>query len=518
MNRSTLLQKLRTEKLPWDVIVIGGGATGLGVAVDAASRGYRTVLLEQSDFAKATSSRSTKIAHGGVRYLEQADFGLVYEALHERGRMIQNAPHLVYPLKYIIPAAAYWELPFYGVGLKFYDALSGRSSLGPSLVLSKKEALAHLPSLNPDKLVGGILYMDGQFDDARLALTLAITAADLGAIPLNYFPVDGLHKTDGRVDGVLAHDDETGEKFELRAKVVINATGIFTDFIRRMDDKNAEQMLSVSQGTHIVVDGSFMPTTTALMIPKTDDGRLLFGIPWYGKLVIGTTDIPMKEIPIEPKPLKEEIDFLVKHASRYLTRPIKHDDILSVFAGLRPLVRAKGASSTSKLSRTHRIEVTDSKLVTITGGKWTTYRRMAQDAMDEAAKVGGLEFKPTGTKDLALHGAMETVDRSPNSVYGSDIAKIEKLGATEKGLDEKIHPNLPYTYAECLWSIREELAFTLEDVLSRRTRSLLLDAKASIDAAPRVAHLMARELGKDAKWEQQQVEHYLGIAQNYLPQ
>lgn len=359
--------------------------------------------------------------------------------------------------------------------------------------------------------------MDGQFDDARLALTLALTAADLGAVPLNYCPVDGLLKTGGRVSGVLAHDAKTGEKFELHAKVVVNATGIFTDFIRRMDDKNAEQMLSVSQGTHIVVDGSFMPTTTALMIPKTDDGRLLFGIPWYGKLVIGTTDIPMKEIPIEPRPLKEEIDFLVKHSSRYLTRPIKHEDILSVFAGLRPLVRAKGASTTSKLSRTHRIEVSEAKLVTITGGKWTTYRRMAQDAMDEAAKVGGLDRKPTGTKDLPLHGHMEVADRSPNSVYGSDIAKIEKLGMAEKSLDEKIHPNLPYTYAECLWSIREEMALTLEDVLSRRTRSLLLDARASIDAAPRVAKLMARELGYDAAWEQQQVDEYLALAKGYLP-
>ncbi|PAW76281.1 MAG: FAD-dependent oxidoreductase [Verrucomicrobia bacterium Tous-C9LFEB] len=517
MNRKALLNRIVSEKQPWDVIVIGGGATGLGVALDSVSRGYRTVLLEQHDFAKATSSRSTKIAHGGVRYMQQADFALVYEALHERGRMIQNAPHLVYPLKYIIPTAHYWELPFFGIGLKFYDALSGRSSLGPSLILSKKQTLEHLPTLNPDKLVGGILYMDGQFDDARLALTLALTTADLGGVPLNYCPVDSLLKTDGRVDGVAAHDAFTGEKFELRAKIVINATGIFTDFIRRMDEPHAEQMLSVSQGTHIVVDGSFLPSTTALMIPKTDDGRLLFGIPWYGKLVIGTTDIPMKDIPIEPKPLKEEIDFLVKHSSRYLTRPIRHEDILSVFAGLRPLVRAKGASTTSKLSRTHRIEVSDAKLLTITGGKWTTYRRMAQDTMDEAIKVAGLAHKPTGTKDLPLHGAMETPDRSPNSVYGSDIAKIEKLGDQEPGLNEKIHPNLPYTYAECLWSIREEMGATLEDVLSRRTRSLLLDARASMEAAPKVARLIARELGHDSKWEQEQVAEYLELAKSYLP-
>lgn len=516
MNRKDLLNRVASQK-EWDVIVIGGGATGLGVALDSVSRGFKTVLLEQHDFAKATSSRSTKIAHGGVRYMQQADFGLVYEALHERGRMIQNAPHLVYPLKYVIPASQYWELPFFGVGLKFYDALSGHSSLGPSLVLSKKEAIEHLPTINPDKLVGGILYMDGQFDDARLALTLAVTTADHGGVPLNYCPVDGLLKTNGIVDGVAAHDVFTGQKFELKAKIVINATGIFTDFIRRMDEPHAEQMLSVSQGTHIVVDGSFLPTTTALMIPKTEDGRLLFGIPWYGKLVIGTTDIPKKEIPLEPIPMKEEIDFIVKHANKYLTKQIHHDDILSAFAGLRPLVRAKGASSTKKLSRTHRIELSDSKLLTITGGKWTTYRRMAQDTIDEAIKVAGLPNRPTGTKDMPLHGAMEVPDRTPNSVYGSDIAKIEALAKVEPGLEQTIHPRLPYTFAECLWSIREESTTSLEDILSRRTRSLLLDARASMEAAPKVAHLIARELGHDAKWEQNQVEEYLALAKTYLP-
>lgn len=517
MNRNSHLERIRSEKQPWDVLVIGGGATGLGVAVDAASRGYRTILLEQHDFAKATSSRSTKIAHGGVRYLEQFDFGLVFEALHERGRMIQNAPHLVYPLKYVVPAYHYWELPFFGAGLKFYDALSGRSSLGPSLILSKKETLEHLSTIAPEKLVGGILYMDGQFDDARLALTLALTLADLGGVPLNYAPVESLIKTNGRVTGVVAHDAETGKQFEVHAKVVINATGIFTDFVRRMDEPAAEQMLSVSQGTHIVVDRSFMPGTTALMIPKTEDGRLLFGIPWYDRVVIGTTDIPLKDIQLEPKPLDEEIEFILRNANLYLSKTITRKDILSVFAGLRPLVRAEGASTTSKLSRSHRIVVSNSKLVTITGGKWTTYRRMAEDTLDQAAHVGGLEFKHSGTRDLQLHGHMEVTDRSPNSVYGSDIGKIEKLALAEKNLGEKIHPNLPYTLAEILWAVREEMGRTLEDVLARRTRSLLLDAHASIEAAPRVAQLMAGELKYDSSWEQAQVKEYTALAKAYLP-
>jgi glycerol-3-phosphate dehydrogenase len=517
MKRSTFIDQVRNAKELWDVIVIGGGATGLGVAVDAASRGYRTLLLEQNDFAKATSSRSTKIAHGGVRYLEQCDFGMVFEGLHERGRMIKNAPHLVYPLKYVIPTTHYWELPFFGAGLTLYDLLAGGMSLGRSLILSKTRALQHLPTLNPDKLCGGILYMDGQFDDARLAMTLALTLADHGGVPLNYFPVDSLVKENGRVVGVLAHDAMAEQRFEIRGKVVINATGIFTDFIRRMDDKNSDQMLSVSQGTHIVVDKSFLPGTTALMIPKTDDGRLLFGIPWYDRLVLGTTDIARKDIPLEPHPMEEEIDFIVRNANRYLSKTVERKDILSVFAGLRPLVKAEGATSTAKLSRLHRIVVSESSLVSVAGGKWTTYRRMGEDTMERAIKVAGLDYKPSPTRDMPLHGSMEVSDRSPNSVYGSDISRINDLVSQDKTLAEKIHPNLPYNFAEIVWAVREESATSLEDVLSRRTRSLLLDARASIEIAPRVAQLVAKELGRDSAWEKAQVEEYTQLAKTYLP-
>lgn len=517
MNRAGFLKRVRASGETWDVIVVGGGATGLGVAVDAAARGFRTVLFEQHDFAKATSSRSTKIAHGGVRYLEQGDVGLVFEALHERGLMIRNAPHLAYPLTYVVPAFHWWDLPFYGIGLKLYDALAGRSSLGASLVLDREKTLRHLPTVKSDRLVGGILYMDGQFDDARLALALAMTLADQGGIPLNYCPVESLLKTDGRVDGVMVRDLEGGESFEVRGRVVINAGGIFTDSVRRMDDRNAESILSVSQGSHIVVDRSFLPSKTALLIPKTDDGRVLFGIPWYDRLIIGTTDIPKKESLLEPRPLREEIDFLIGQTGRYLAQPITHADILSVFSGLRPLVRAEGTSNTAKLSRSHRIEVSPSKLVSISGGKWTTYRRMAQDTMDRAIREAGLERRPAATKTLKLHGYMEVTDRSPNSVYGSDLAGIGRLEQEHPEWKEALHPRLPYRLSEAVWAVRHEMARTLEDVLSRRTRSLLLDARASMEAAPRVAGIMAAELGWDGDRKGKQVGLYLELARNYLP-
>jgi glycerol-3-phosphate dehydrogenase len=518
VNRSASLDVLRSRPDGWDVIVVGGGATGLGVAVDAASRGCRTVLVEQHDFAKATSSRSTKIAHGGVRYLAQGDIGLVFEALHERGRMIANAPHLVYPLAYVVPAFKWWELPFYGIGLKLYDALAGRSSLGKSRLLSRREALGHLPTLAPEKLAGGILYMDGQFDDARLALALALTFADLGGTPLNYCRAEALLKSGGRVAGVRVADRETGEVFELRGKVVVNATGIFTDSIRRMDEPSAGPVLSVSQGAHLVLDRAFLPSDTALMIPKTEDGRVLFGIPWYGRLVFGTTDVPRREIPLEPRPLEEEIAFLLHHAGLYLNRPVKREDILSVFAGLRPLVRTEGASATSRLSRSHRILVSGGGLVTITGGKWTTYRRMAQDTVDRALEAGGLGARESKTKDLKLHGYMEVTERTPRSVYGSDIGEIEELARERPELAAPLHARLPYNLAEVVWAARREMARTVEDVLARRTRSLFLDARASMEAAPQAARLLARELGRDTAWEAGQIRDYLDLARNYLPE
>ncbi|HWN93527.1 MAG TPA: glycerol-3-phosphate dehydrogenase/oxidase, partial [Methylomirabilota bacterium] len=352
MNRDEALRALDSKEL-WDLLIIGGGATGLGAAVDAAARGYRTLVLEQHDFAKGTSSRSTKLVHGGVRYLAQGNISLVRESLRERSRLLRNAPHLVHRQSFIVPAYSLWDRPFYGVGLKLYDALAGEFSLGPSKIVSRGDALSALPNLQPAKLHGGIQYFDGQFDDARLALALAQTVFDLGSVALNYAPVLRLAKEKERVCGVTARDAESGREFDLRARVVINATGVFTDSVRRMDEPGTPPLVTASQGAHIVVNRSFLPGESALMVPKTSDGRVLFAIPWHNHAVIGTTDIPVHETPLEPRPLAQEIEFLLQHTARYLARTPAANDILSTFAGLRPLVNPSAARDTARLSRDH---------------------------------------------------------------------------------------------------------------------------------------------------------------------
>ena len=412
----------RTESLAaaaaghtWDVLVIGGGATGLGVAVESASRGYTTLLLEQSDFAKGTSSRSTKLVHGGVRYLQQGDVSLVLEALHERGLLIQNAPHLVHHLPFVVPVYDWWEGPFYGIGLRLYDALAGKLGLGPSKNLSREETLERIPTVEPDGLRGGVIYYDGQFDDSRLAITLARTLADLGGTPLNYARVTGLLRVDGTgggigtesssgsvsgaIEGVTAIDEESGREMEIRARVVVNATGVFTDEVRRMDEPAAGPMVTASQGVHIVLDRTFLPGDSAIMVPHTSDGRVLFAVPWHGRVVVGTTDTPVPEASLEPRALEEEVEFLLTHAIRYLTRDPVASDVLSVFAGLRPLVGSPD-SETKAISRDHTLMVSPSGLVTITGGKWTTYRRMGEDTVTQAAVVAGLPERESGTEKL----------------------------------------------------------------------------------------------------------------------
>ncbi|HLT82815.1 MAG TPA: FAD-dependent oxidoreductase, partial [Phototrophicaceae bacterium] len=390
MNRDAMLAALDGADEPWDVLIVGGGATGLGCAIDAASRGYRTVLLEQADFAKGTSSRSTKLVHGGVRYLRQGNVALVLDALRERGRLLANAPHLVRDLPFVVPNYAWWEGPFYGIGLKVYDLLAGRSGFGRSRRLSREETLERIPTLEPDGLDGGVLYYDGQFDDARLAVNMAQTAAEQGAVVLNYVEVVGLVKEEGEVRGVEARDVETGAERVVRARVVVNATGVFTDAIRRMDDAEAPPMVTPSQGVHLVLDRDFLPGETAIMVPKTDDDRVLFAIPWYDRVVVGTTDTPVDGAVLEPRPLAEEVEFLLRHAARYLTRDPRPEDVQSVFAGLRPLVANPEAGSTAELSRDHTLLISPAGLVTITGGKWTTYRHMAEDTIDRAALLAGL--------------------------------------------------------------------------------------------------------------------------------
>jgi glycerol-3-phosphate dehydrogenase len=518
MNRAEIIGRLRDGE-SWDVIIIGGGATGLGTAVDAAARGYRTLLLESHDFAKGTSSRSTKLVHGGVRYLAQGNVALVYEALQERGRLRRNAPHLVSVLPFVVPGYTWWSNPFYGVGLLLYSVMAGTLGMGFSRLVNPSEALRLAPTLEPNGLRGGVVYYDGQFDDARLAITLLRTALDQGALALNYAPVTGLIKDGDKVVGVTARDTETGAELSLRARAVVNATGVFADDVRRLDEPGATPMLSPSQGVHLVLDRSFLPGTHGIMIPKTDDGRVLFAVPWHNRVVIGTTDTPVHTTPLEPRPLQEEIDFLLAHAARYLSKDPTAADVLSVYVGLRPLVKAGAVGTTASISREHTLLVSPSGLITITGGKWTTYRNMAEDTVNRAAEVGGLQRVKSSTHNLRLHGYQEQPEAEPFGVYGADAPQLQVLLGSQRGLNDQLHPNLPYRAGEVVWAARHELARTVEDVLSRRMRALLLDAQASIAIAPRVAALLAAELGHGPEWEREQVQQYEELAAGYtLPQ
>lgn len=517
MDRQKHLQEIKENTDLWDFIIIGGGATGLGVAVDAASRGYKTLLLEQHDFAKGTSSRSTKLVHGGVRYLQQGNVSLVLEALRERGLLRKNAPHLVKNQSFVVPNYDWWEGPFYGIGLKIYDKLAGDLGLGPSKHLSKEETLERIPTIEPDDLNGGIIYHDGQFDDSRLAINLMQTIFDEGGVALNYVEVTDLMKSDGLITGIKAIDHETDEEFEVEGRVVVNATGIFTDSIRQMDNRDAKSMIQPSQGVHIVLDKSFQPGDSAIMIPHTDDGRVLFAVPWHNRIIVGTTDTPLDNPELEPRATKEEIEFLLSHAAKYLTKDPNPQDVLSVFAGIRPLVSSSEDKDTASISRDHTLLIDPSGLVTITGGKWTTYRKMAEDTVDEAAVVAGLDERECRTKNLRLHGWLKNSEAaSPYQTYGSDALSLKKIAEEHEGWDEPMHPDLPYKPAEVIWAVRNEMARSVEDVLARRTRSLLLDARASMEIARTVANLMAKELGRDQRWIEQQVEDYKELAKGYL--
>lgn len=517
MDRDKMLSRLGDASERWDVVIIGGGATGLGAAIEASARGYRTLLLEQSDFAKGTSSRSTKLVHGGVRYLQQGNVPLVVEALRERGRLLRNAPHLVRNLPFVVPNYDWWEGPFYGIGLKIYDMLAGKEGFGPSRHLSLEETLQRIPTIEPEGLRGGTIYHDGQFDDARLAINMAQTAVDLGGTVINYMQVVGLDKKNNLIDGVRVHDLEKDREFALKARVVINATGVFTDEIRHLDEAAAPRMVQPSQGVHIVLDRSYLPGDSAIMVPQTDDGRVLFAIPWHDRTVVGTTDTPLSEHALEPRPLQEELEFLLVHSQRYLTKDPQASDVLSTFAGLRPLVRSPEAESTAEISRDHVIQISQSGLVTIAGGKWTTYRKMGEDVIDQASVIGGLEERPSPTKDLRLHGWHDYAETFGDfEHYGADAPALQTTLREHTEWQEPLHPKLPYKKGEVIWAVREEMARTVDDVLARRTRALLLDARASIEAAPAAAQLMASELGLSAVWQENQIKIYTEMAKGYL--
>jgi len=518
MNRTDMWRRIEAHPKTWDMLVVGGGATGVGVAIDAAARGYDVLLLEQSDFGKGTSSRSTKLAHGGVRYLEQGNIGLVMEALKERGLLLQNAPHLVHDLAFVVPNYDWWEAPFYGLGLKLYELLAGKYGFGTSRILSREETLEHLPTLKTEGLRGGAIYYDGQFDDARLLIHMVATAFEQGATLLNYVEVTGLTKdAQGFVDGVSARDVETGNEFSTAAKVVVNATGAFSDLLRLQAEPDAKPMIVPSQGIHLVLDASFLQGECAVMVPHTSDGRVLFAIPWHGHTLVGTTDTPIGAATLEPIAMEQEVDFILATAGQYLTKAPAREDVLSVFAGIRPLVRATGVASTAALARDHVVHIDRSGLVTICGGKWTTYRHMAEDCVDQAATLAQLPDQPCVTHHLRIHGFHEAAQEfSSLAVYGSDAYEIRKLIETNPALNEPLHAALPYVKAEVIWATRHEMARTVEDMLARRTRALFLNARAALEIAPVVADLMASELGWDEDARTKQLNAFREVASNYV--
>ena len=495
MNRERTLARLESGE-EWDLLVIGGGATGLGICLDAASRGYKTVLVEQSDFSKGTSSRSTKLIHGGVRYLEQGNITLVADALKERGRLVKNAPDLVKPLKIIVPLYHWWEVPYFGTGLKIYDRLSGRWSLGHSKVMGQKKTLQKLPALRAEGLSGGVLFYDAQFDDSALAVALAIHSSREGAAVLNYAKFTSFLKDDGKIRGGMVEDVFTGRQYEVRSRAVINAAGVFGDSIRKLDNPENPEMIAPSQGAHIVLDEKFLPGDTAMLIPRTEDGRVLFAIPWKGRVLAGTTDIAVEKIELEPRPMAEEVDFILAHLGRVLKLAPKRSDVLSAFAGLRPLLKSGKGTGTASLSRDHTVKIDDTGLVSVLGGKWTSYRKMAEDTVNRAVKAHALPAGEVKTLEYRIE--------APGSMG------FPKVGA------ESLHPSFPVSRQQVVAAVREEMACTVEDFLSRRIRLLLLDAKAAVEAAPAVAAVMAEELGRDQEWAEAQVREFTALAEGYL--
>ncbi|MEZ5306184.1 MAG: glycerol-3-phosphate dehydrogenase/oxidase [Pyrinomonadaceae bacterium] len=494
MNREQSLKRIKERAAPFDVAVIGGGATGVGCALDAASRGLDVVLLERFDFGKCTSSRSTKLLHGGVRYLEQRNVALVREALAERGRILKNAPEHVRKLEFVVPCTSVSEKFYYLAGLKLYDLLSRKFTFGKSRLIGKKDLPKKIPSLPADSFAGAVSYFDGAFDDSGFLIALARTASRLGATLANYALVQ---KITPEADGfrIGFKSTESGEEFELASRSVINAAGPFSDEIRSLSVPSARPQLRHSRGTHIVLDGEFLGGDSALMIPKTSDGRLLFAIPFYGKTLVGTTDIPADRVSEEPTPTSEEIDFLLETCKGYFRREPTRDDIRSAFAGIRPLVSDEASDETSKISREHFVSIDGNGMVTINGGKWTTYRVMAKDAVDAAVKRSGMKSVSSNTENLKI----------------AQPEEFETLG-----LEQRLCKDFDWTMADVVRAVRFDMARTVEDVLARRTRMLFLDAKAAIEAAPLVAELIASELGRDRDWIQKQITEFEKIASRYL--
>jgi len=518
MNRKENIKQISDKDKIWDIAVIGGGSSGLGVALDAVSRGLSVALFEKSDFAKGTSSRSTKLVHGGVRYLAQGDVFLVLEALKERGRLLKNAPHLAHNQSFVIPIYTFFDRLKYTVGLKMYDWMAGSLSLGKSTFISKEKTIKRLPTIKQEGLKGGVVYHDGQFDDARLALNIAQTCDERGVAVLNYFKVNQLNKDDaGKITGLSVKDQFSKNSYDIKAKMVVNATGVFADKILQLDNPEAKKMIRPSQGIHLVLDRSFLSGEDALMIPETSDGRVLFAVPWHDKIVVGTTDTMRKKPKLEPAALEKEIDFVLATAQEYLTKKPQRSDVLSVYAGLRPLAAPTDESEkTKEISRSHKVIVSDSNLITLTGGKWTTFRKMGEDTVEYFTKITGEKLKDSTSADVKIHGYSNERSIDYLGVYGADRIAIKKLQKDNSEWNKPLHPNYPYTQAEVILACRNEMAMKVEDLLARRIRILFLDAQASMDMAPKVAELMAKELGKDEAWIEKQLKDFNKLAMRYL--
>ena len=516
-NRSLLVKALKEEE-QWDVLIIGGGATGLGIAVDAVVKGFKTLLVEQDDFAKATSSRSTKLVHGGVRYLAQGNIGLVREALKERGILLKNAPHLTRNESFIIPCFSWGAGLFYAAGLTMYDWLAAGKSIGKSKFITKKEVEIRLPVLKRASLKCGVLYHDGIFDDARLALNLAQTAVEKSAVAVNYCKVVSLLKNEEqRICGATIIDKETKEAIEVKAKVVVNATGVFADDLLKMDRPESGPLIRPSQGIHLVLDHCFLQSQDAIMIPHTDDGRVLFAIPWQGKVLIGTTDTPLETPSLEPRALEKEIEFVLKTAGKFLSREPKRADVLSVFAGLRPLAASGDKpAKTKEISRSHKVIISESGLVSVIGGKWTTYRKMAEDAINKIMDHHLLPVKSGSTENVKIYGySVNENILDPLYQYGSDKPHIEKLKKENEYFATPLSKKTKITVAQVIWAVRNEMARTVEDVLARRTRVLFSDSKLAGELAPVVADIMMKEFNYDQEWRKNQVDEFCQLARSY---
>ena len=514
MNRNENIHQLDLVD-EWDVIIVGGGASGLGVAVDAANRGYKTLLLEKNDFAKGTSSRSTKLVHGGVRYLQNGDISRVIEALKERGIMRKNAPHLVRDLSFVIPSYDWWNSPFYGLGLKVYDMMAGKLGLGPSTILDREETLALIPNVNQEGLKGGVIYHDGQFDDARMAISLALTANQEGACLINYINVEGIIKENDLITGVKVEDQISGEKKMIKGKVVVNATGVFSDEIIALDQPNAKRMIRPSQGVHLVIEKSFLKGKHAIMVPQTTDGRVLFAVPWNDYVVVGTTDTPINETLEEPVALESEIKFILNNAGAYMTKKPTRKDVRSVFVGLRPLAASENNSeSTKEVSRHHKITVSTSGLISVLGGKWTTYRKIAEDTVNTLQAVGGLPERQCNTRTLPIFGYEPHSDwEDPMHYYGTESKKISALNS--KKATTSLSRKFFITENQIIWAVQEEMAVTLEDILARRTRCLFLNAFETEKIAPQVASIVAEKFGHDASWIKKELKNFNTLVKKY---